>query len=101
MTIDLVADPSLRAQLAKHVSALACKCFTNGLLTPQMREAVISILYKGKGDRDLCKSHRPVSLTDVTCRIIDKALQLALNDVVGTVLCGVNIAFLERKREKC
>ena len=53
MTIDLVADPSLRAQLAKHVSALACKCFTNGLLTPQMREAVISILYmyKGKGDR--------------------------------------------------
>ena len=67
-------------------------------MTPQMREAIISILYKGKGDRDLCKSHRPVSLTDVTCRIIDKALQLALNDVMGTVLCGVNIAFLPGQR---
>ena len=59
---------------------------------------VISILYKGKGPSDLCKSHRPVSLTDATCRVIDKALQLALNKVVPTVLCGVNRAFLPGER---
>ena len=55
-------------------------------------------IYNGKGDRDLCKSHRPVSLTDATCRVVDKALQLALNKVVPTVLCGVNRAFLPGER---
>ena len=68
--------------------------FSEGAVTPTMREALISILYKGKGDRDLCKSHRPVSLTDATLRIIDKAIQRALNAVMPTVLDGTNRAFL-------
>ena len=59
-----------------------------------MRTAIISILYKGKGERDLCASHRPVSLTDAAMRIIDKVIQIALNKVVPHVLCGINKAFL-------
>ena len=78
VTTDLLATPELRALLVAHISRLACKCMQDGILTPAMREVVISILYKGKGARDLCKSHRPVSLTDATCRVIDKALQLML-----------------------
>ena len=63
-----------------------------------MREAVISILYKGKGERDLCKSHRPVSLTDATLRIIDKVIQMTLNEVCPHVLDGTNLAFLPKQR---
>ena len=80
--------------MSKHVSKLAMNCFAEGALMPAMREALISILYKGKGDRDLCPSHRPVSLTDAAMRIIDKAMQMTLNEVVPSVLCGINRAFM-------
>ena len=80
--------------MSEHLSKLAITCYQNGELTPRMRTAVVSILYKGKGDRDLCASHRPVSLTDAAMRIIDKALQRAINEVLPSILCGINRAFL-------
>ena len=99
VTVDLVAYESWRKNMAKHLSRLACKCYQQGSLTECMRVALISVLYKGKGlPRDLCTSYRPVSLTDATCRIIDKAIQLALNEVAHTVLCGLNNAFLPGRR---
>ena len=94
VTVDLVAHPKWRKQMSEHLSKLAMACYKKGELTPRMRTAVISILYKGKGDRDLCASHRPVSLTDAAMRIIDKALQRAINGVLPSILCGINRAFL-------
>ena len=94
VSVDLVCTKSWRALMKKHVSELAISCFAAGTLTARMREAIISVLYKGKGERDLCKSHRPVSLTDATLRIIDKAMQMALNKVLPSILCGINKAFL-------
>ena len=99
VTVDLVANKSWRKNMIAHLSRLACKCFQQGTLTESMRVALISVLYKGKGlPRDLCTSYRPVSLTDATCRIIDKAIQIALNEVAHTVLCGLNNAFLPGRR---
>ena len=94
ITVDLVTNISWRAQMKKHISNLAISMYHGGALTPRMREVVISVMYKGKGERDLTKSHRPVSLTDVTLRIIDKAMQMALNKVLPSILCGINKAFL-------
>ena len=100
ITVDLVAHRPWREAMSKHVSRLCMHMFTNSKeLLPHMKEAIISVLYKGKGlPRDLCKSHRPVSLTDATCRIIDKVIQTALNKVMPTVLCGINKAFLPGER---
>ena len=84
--------------MSAPVSELALACYAKGELTGVMREAIISIMYKGKGERDLWKFYRPVSLTDSTMRIIDKAMQMALNKAVPTVLCGVNRAFLPGER---
>ena len=100
ITVDLIAHRPWRDAMVAHVSRLCTHIFSNRKeMTPNMREAVISILYKGKGlPRDLCKSHRPVSLTDATCRIIDKVVQTALNKVMPSVLCGINKAFLPKER---
>ena len=87
----------IRTPMVEHIVKVARFCFSNNFLPPRMREALISILYKGKGDRELCKSYRPVSLTDITCRVIDKMIQLALNEVVESALCGVNKAFLPKR----
>jgi hypothetical protein len=64
ITTDLLAHRAWRKRMAAHLVRLACKLFGNEKLTPNMREAIVSILFKGKGVRDLCTSHRPVSLTD-------------------------------------
>ena len=73
ITIDLIADPTWRGEMAKHISRVAIDCFQRGELLCSMGEVIISILYKGKGlARDLCASYRPVSLTDMTLRVIDK-----------------------------
>ena len=48
-------------------------CFTKGLLTESMRLAIISLLYK-KGDIELLKNWRPISLLNVDYKIGSKAL---------------------------
>jgi hypothetical protein len=84
--------------MAAHLARLARKLFGNEKLTPNMREAIVSILFKGKGVRDLCTSHRPVSLTDASIRIIDKVIQLTLNTHIKKVLSGLNISILTHTR---
>ena len=64
-----------------------------------MKTSIISILYKG-GDkpRERWASHRPVSLTDVAYRVMDKVVEQHLSEVLGTVLDGSNIGFVPGAR---
>ena len=46
-----------------------------------MKEAVISVLYKGRGKDPLeCKSFRPISVTCTPYRILMKAVQIKMNE---------------------
>ena len=68
-------------------------------MTMAMKEAVITVLYKGGGkDRGKCKSYRPVSVTPMEYRIMMKAVQLKLQGAVEAVLGGTQIAHMRDGR---
>ena len=60
-------------------------CFTKGLLTESMRLAIISLLYK-KGDIELLKNWRPISLLNVDYKIGSKALANRLQLILPSIL---------------
>ena len=60
-------------------------CFTIGLLTESMRSAIISLLYK-KGDIELLKNWRPISLLNVDYKIGSKALANRLQLILPSIL---------------
>ena len=60
-------------------------CFDRGLLTESMRLAIISLLYK-KGDIELLKNWRPISLLNVDYKIGSKAFASRLQLVILSLL---------------
>ena len=60
-------------------------CFTKGLLTESMRLAIISLLYK-KGDIELLKNWRPISLLNVDYKIGSKAFANRLQLILPSIL---------------
>jgi hypothetical protein len=51
ISVDLITHKAWRKEMSEHLSKLAKTYFQSGCLTPRMRTAIISILYKGKGER--------------------------------------------------
>ena len=65
-----------------------------------MKEAVISILYKGKGkDTEEVTSYRPAAITDTTYRILTKAIKITLQKVVEKVIGDTNVAYMSDGRQ--
>ena len=60
-------------------------CFNRGLLTESMRLAIISLLYK-KGDIELLKNWRPISLLNVDYKIGSKAFANRLQLILPSIL---------------
>ena len=60
-------------------------CFNSGLLTESMRLAIISLLYK-KGDIELLKNWRPISLLNVYYKIGSKAFANRLQLILPSIL---------------
>ena len=60
-------------------------CFNRGLLTESMRLAIISLLYK-KGDIELLKNWRPISLLNVDYKIGSKAFASRLQLILPSIL---------------
>ena len=77
------------------LARLALKCYHAKEMTGPMKTSIIFILYKGGNKpRERWASHRPVSLTDVAYRVMDKVVEQHLSEVLGTVLDGSNIGFV-------
>ena len=70
-----------------HLSQLFWSIAESGDMTEAMKEATISVLYKGKGkDTEEITSYRPVSITDTTYRILTKAIKLKLEAAVTAAI---------------
>eukprot|EP00966_Prymnesium_polylepis_P075704 1755587-Prymnesium_polylepis.1 len=68
-------------------------------MTAAMREAVVSVLYKGRDKpRELLKSYRPISITPSEYRIMTAAIQLALRGVVCAVIGETQMGYLNDDR---
>ena len=60
--------------------------FSNGELTPSMKRSNISLFFKNKGSRNDLKNFRPISLINVDCKIISRALSLRLRSVMSSIV---------------
>ena len=72
ISVDLITHKAWRKEMSEHLSKLASSCFHSGSLTPRMRTAIISILYKGKGERDLCGRTAPSRSRTRPCASLTK-----------------------------
>ena len=62
------------------------ECRAQGRLTPTMRRGVISLVYKKKGSRRSWQNYRPLTVSATEYRILAKAAQLRLNEVMQYVV---------------
>ena len=65
-----------------------------GRMPPSLREGMITILYKRKGERSDLKHWRPISLLNVDYKILAKVLANRLKSVIGQIIhpdqtCGI------------
>ena len=78
----------------KHVMLSSFnKAYDTGKLSWSQRQAVISLLYKGKGlPKDELKNWRPISLLNSDYKVVAKALALRLKGVIKSIVsedqCG-------------
>ena len=92
-----------RGEVKKTVVPVLCELFRRIAetrdMTMAMKEAVVTVLYKGGGkDRGKCKSYRPVSVTPMEYRIMMKAVQLRLQGAVEAVLGRTQMAHMRDGR---
>ena len=62
-----------------------------------MRTPVISLIYKKKGDRTSWENYRPISVGAAEYKIMTKAIQLAVADVIHHVVSPQQYGFQQGK----
>ncbi|XP_046978621.1 uncharacterized protein LOC124544203 [Vanessa cardui] len=99
--------------IAPLMYTLLIKCWAEGTVPQDMRDANIITLYKGKGDRGDCNSYRGISLLSVVGKLIGRVilskLQCLANRVYPEAQCGFRagrsttdmIFTLRQIQEKC
>ena len=79
--------------IAPQLSALFREQLRRGEISQTMRHAVLTPLYKEKGERDDAKMYRPVSVTTMEYRILAKCIALKLNLTVTHVIGDPQVGF--------
>ena len=102
-----------KAALLEPLHSLLCRCWEEGTVPQDLRDANIVTLYKNKGDRSDCNSYRGISLLSIVgkayARIILKRLQILAERVYPESQCGFRtgrsttdmIFSLRQLQEKC
>ena len=99
--------------LAAHMHNLLCKCWEEGTIPQDMRDANIVTLYKNKGDRGDCNNYRGISLLSIVgkvyARVVLNRLQKLADRIYPESQCGfranrstIDMIFSIRQlQEKC
>ena len=102
-----------KSALVAHMHSLLCKCWEEGTLPQDMRDANIVTLYKNKGDRGDCNNYRGISLLSIVgkvyARVVLNRLQKLADRIYPESQCGfraerstVDMIFsLRQLQEKC
>ncbi|KAL2080678.1 hypothetical protein ACEWY4_024484 [Coilia grayii] len=80
--------------LGADLVAVFSECSSVGRLPASMRTGLVTLLYKGRGDREALTCWRPITLLTADYKILAKVLTLRLGRVIGLVVhpdqtCGV------------
>ena len=99
--------------LMQHFHELLLKCWDEGAVPQDMRDANIITLYKNKGDRSDCNNYRGISLLSIVgkayARVVLKKLQALAERIYPEAQCGfrsrrstIDMIFSVRQlQEKC
>ena len=72
---EFYAAKELREEMVPHLARLLRETLSKEDMTEAMKEACITVLYKGRGkDPTMLKSYRPISITPASYRILTKAI---------------------------
>ena len=80
--------------MVPHLRKLFLDLYAKGEMTAAMREAVITLIFKGKGERHDWKAYRPVSVTAIEYRILGRAIHLQLKPMMATLLGESQLGFI-------
>ena len=72
------------------------ECFQNGEMSTSQKRSVISLMFK-KGDRNLLKNYRPLSLTNVDYRILAFILADRLQSVISPLIGPHQTAYIKKR----
>ena len=84
-------------ELAPLLTEMYTDCLAAGEMTPLMRTATVSLVYKKKGSRLSWKNYRPLSVSSAEYKILAKAMQLQLDDVLQYVIGPSQVGFQRGK----
>nr|VZI49528.1 unnamed protein product [Spirometra erinaceieuropaei] len=90
----------LAQQLAKPLSFLCQKSFDAGILPTDWKTAHITPLYKS-GSRALATNYRPVSLTSICCKVMEKTIKKELMAYLETHNLLSNAQYGFRRGRSC
>nr|VZH96026.1 unnamed protein product [Spirometra erinaceieuropaei] len=90
----------LAQQLAKPLSFLCQKSFDAGILPTDWKTANITPLYKS-GSRALATNYRPVSLTSICCKVMEKTIKKELMAYLETYNLLSNAQYGFRRGRSC
>ena len=68
--------------------------FDKGIMPDSMRRAVVALLFK-KGDRELLKNYRPISLMNYDYKILAFCLAVRMQKVMSNIISGDQTAYIK------
>ena len=85
------------ALLAPLLTEMYEDCLEAEEMHPHMRSATVSLIYKAKGSRLSWKNYRPIAVSCVEYKILAKAMQLSMDDVLQHVISPSQVGFQRGK----
>ena len=80
-------------ELAPLLAEMYQECLDRGEMPEGMRRAVVSLVYKKKGSRLSWKNYRPLAVSCTEYKIMAKAMQLKLDDVLQYIIGPSQVGF--------
>ncbi|MEM7106546.1 MAG: reverse transcriptase family protein [Bacteroidota bacterium] len=87
------------SQLAVPLQIIFSESFNSGTLPQQWKTATITPVYKGKGSKTAASSYRPISLTSVACKLMERVMKNLISDFLleNNILSKHQHGFLSSK----
>ena len=65
----------LSAVISEPLLAIFNQSLEQGKLPPTWKQASVTPIYKGKGDKHACNNYRPISITSILCRVLESIIR--------------------------
>ena len=89
-------DEPIPNPLAVCISSALLECLERGEMIPMMEEGIVSLLYKGKGKREMLGNYRPITVLSTLYKIYTKCMVIAMRDALPYLVDAEQGAFQDK-----